>query len=164
MVNKSSKHGVLIYLGLVLLAFFTPKNIMDSSYIGILAFYLFFFIIWARTLRHMWYYNIEDDPRQWKDFLAYDMIYMLGLPILVHIFMFKIGEPLFRETRNDMIFQFGYYFMIISAVIIKFGLMRTRFQFFYRFVIMLLFILANALITHFFFNIWYGLNHMGQGF
>ena len=164
MVNKSSTLGIGLYLILVILAFFTPNNIMDYSYGIILIFLLFFIISWLRILRHMWYHNVEDDGKQWKDFLAYDMIYMLGLALIIHIMIWQTDYAVFRETREANVFAVIYYSMLVIAVIVKFSLMRTKFQFFYRFVIKVMFISLNVFSVQLFFSIWWGIRNLGQGF
>lgn len=164
MVNKSSKIGVGLYIVLLLLAFLTPKGIMDQSYFVILLFLLFFIIIWLRILKYMWYHNIEDDGKQWVDFLAYDMIYMVGLALIIHIMIYQTGFTVFRDTRESQVFKYIYYTLLFLAVIIKFSLMRTRFQFFYRFVIKVMFVSLNVFSVQLFFSIWWGIRNLGQGF
>lgn len=164
MVNKSSRYGVLMYIALALLAFLIPSNIMDYGYGAIFLMFLFFIGSWLAILRYMWYHNVEDDGKQWPDLLVYDMIYMLGLAIIVHIMIGQTEYTVFRETIEANVFKFIYYFLLIVAVVIKFSLMRTRLQFFYRFVIKVLFVSLNVFSVQLFFTIWWGIRNLGQGF
>jgi hypothetical protein len=164
MVNESSRRGSLYFLLLMAVTIITPRNLMSFNYLFFTLYLGIYVVIWWKILRYMWLYNIEDDPRQWVDFLVYDLIYMIGLPVIIHLIAFWVGESLWRDGMYNLVVQIAYYGMLLFTVFLKFVLMRSRFQFFYRYVITLLFILGNAIILNQIYTIWYGLNYMGQGF
>ena len=105
---KPSTRKALQFYGLLALsAFLVPKNFVTYNQ------FVFTFIIvayvfgWYRVLRYLWFRsNSNDDKYRW-DFLVYDLIYILGLPIILNIMMIKVGRPLFvLKLRRTAIFYF----------------------------------------------------------
>lgn len=164
MVNESSKKGSLYFLLLCASTILVPRGLFDFSYLGFSVIILFYIIVWWKILRYMWLYNIEDDPKQWKDLMVYDLIYMLGLPILTHLIVLVVGDSMWREGRGYLIVQVMYFALLFIGAIFKFSLMRTKFQYFYRFVITMAFIISNIFSVWLIYNLWYGIHNLGQGF
>jgi len=158
---KPSTRKALQFYGLLALsAFLVPKNFVTYNQ------FVFTFIIvayvfgWYRVLRYLWFRsNSNDDKYRW-DFLVYDLIYILGLPIILNIMMIKVGRPLFVHAYIAWI-----YYLAISIILpVKLLMMRTRFYYMVRFVILMLFFLLNVVVIQQIFNIWYGVHFLGQGF
>ncbi len=164
MINKSSYISLGLYTVLILLSLLTPKSLMSYGYMTVLLFNLFFIIAWLRILKYMEYNIISDHPKHWKDALAFDMLYMVGLPLIMHIVFYKVGEPLFRDDIASVFNQYVYYIILFIAVLLKFSFMRTKHQYFYRFAIRVLFVSINVFTIQIFFSTWWGINNLGQGF
>jgi hypothetical protein len=157
-----TKLTLLRYGVLAGLMFLVPASIMNLTYFWFLAFVAIIVFIWYKILRKLWYKLNDNDPKDNWDYLVYDLIYILGLPIIFNIVMFKVGRNLF----NEPLYFYAYYIIVGVIVVMKLLLMAsvTKHYYIFRFAITILFVLGNAIIVNQIMNMWYGINFLGQGF
>ena len=151
-----------LYILLALTALMVPKNIMDLSRFWFNLMIAAYVFLWYKNLRRLWFKVNDNDPRDNWDFLIYDLIYILGLPIIFNLIMFKVGRGLFNSTL-----QYVFYYGILGfIVILKFALMGSRSKHYYvfRYVITVLFVMGNIVVINAILSMWFGMNFLGQGF
>lgn len=161
-LKQLTKQTIGLYLLLAFSAFLVPESVMDLPYILFLVLIGGYTYFWFKNLRKLYFQLNENHPKDNWNFLVYDLIYILGLPVIFNIIMFKVGRNLF----NDMFYAYGYYLFVGVSVFVKLLLMANKGKAYYvfRFVITLLFITGNLFIINQIFYMWHGINFMGQGF
>lgn len=160
--KKISWETLGLFILLALTAFIVPKNIMDLPRFWFMLLVGLYIYLWYKILKRLWYQLNDNDPKDNWDFLIYDLIYILGLPIIFNIIMLKVGRGLFE----DPFWFYAYYGFVGIIVLMKFILMASKSKHYYvfRYAITMLFILGNLIVVNQILNMWYGLNFMGQGF
>lgn len=151
-----------LYVLLALTALLVPSNIMELSRFWFYIVIGLYVYLWYKNMRRLWYKINDNNPDDNWDFLIYDLIYILGLPIIFNLIMFKVGRGLFEEP----LYFWAYYGMVGFIVLLKFVLMKSKSKNYYvfRYVITILFIMGNIIVINQILNMWYGLNYLGQGF
>lgn len=159
-IREETKKGLYLYLAVAVSALLVPKGFVYFHQVWFTLTVAFFVFLWFKVLRFLYFrINMEDDSYRW-DMLVYDSIYILGLPIIINIMVIGIGRPLFVNFYMAVI----YYLAVVVVMLVKLIMMRTQYYYMVRFVLTVLFILMNVVIVQQVFNIWYGLNQLGQGF
>lgn len=155
-----TRKALLAYTGLALSALLVPNNFVHYSQVAFTFLIGVYVILWYKILRYLWFRtNSQDDKDRW-DYLIFDIIYIVGLPIILNLMVVGIGRGLFVELYMAVI----YYLVVVVILLVKLALMKSRVYHMVRFVITLLFLMMNVIVLQQIFNIWYGVNYLGQGF
>ncbi len=159
-LNTHTKYSLLAYITLVCSIFLIPKSFIYYSYFPYLFIIGGYIFVWIMILRYM--RNNNDMEYSWIsiDILVFDLIYILGLPIIFNLLMYHAGEELWPIHVLANI----YYICIGIITVIKIISFKTRHSGMVRFSILILFPLANLVVINQIFNVWYIINYMSAGF
>ena len=90
MKNWNSMYGMIVILLLALSTFFVPKSLISFSYILFFLVLSFYVVIWIVILKYMKSNNLSDYEHQAYDYLIYELIYLLALPLIFYLLMYNI--------------------------------------------------------------------------
>ena len=159
-LNTHTKYSLLAYITLVCSIILIPKNFIYYSYFPYLLIIGGYIFVWVKILRYM--RNNNDMEYDWisLDILIFDLLYILGLPIIFNLLMYRAGEELWPIH----ILAYIYYICIGIIAIIKVISFKTRHAGMVRFSILFLFPLANLVVINQIFNVWYVINFLSGGY
>ena len=102
MVNDNTKYGMIAYFILASSALLVPRNLMDFSHTWYSVIIGIYVVLWIMILQYL-NKNIKSDyEHQVYDHLLIHMLYLLGLPIIYYLILFKAYSILPAQVAQPL--------------------------------------------------------------
>lgn len=151
MNNRNSIYGILGIILLALSTYLAPNDLINYSYILFFLVLSFYVVIWILILKYLKNNNLSDYEHQTYDYLIYELIYLLGLPIIFYLLLFNVGESVWHIPFLEK----TYLIMLALLTFFRVVLFKTKHAAMASFSVLSLCPLLNIIIVNQIFFIWY---------
>ena len=154
MVNDNTKYGMIAYFILASSALLVPRNLMDFSHTWYSVIIGIYVVLWIMILQYL-NKNIKSDyEHQVYDHLLIHMLYLLGLPIIYYLILFKAGESMWELGFVEVIYL-SVLFLFVLAKLVSF---KNKHAGIVNFSVIMVTPLANLIIINQILTVWYVIN------
>ena len=160
MFDNTTYKGLAIYGTMLLAILLVPKNVLEYTYYPFLAVNMVFIVSWLFLIKFLKNGIHKEYEYQRIDYMFYDLVKIIGLPIIFYTIMFYLGFDLWKAK----VVEYIYLFCLISLVLFKILLYKTKHAGMVRFSTIVLTPLINLVIINQMLTIWFIYNFMSNGY
>jgi|GEM_PF-3481958 len=159
-MGYNTKNGIKMYLLLLFTSFFVPKDIMYYPYLPVMMVVVFYVGSWLFILKYIGGNYGQDSKTGDIDYLYYDLLRLIGLPIIFYIIIEKTGLPFWEEP----VIEIFYLFWLTVVVIFKIINYKNKHSGIVRFVTIWLTPIINIVIINQFLTVWFIWTYLSFGY